>query len=107
MVGIAEFQCWKIHNLFPAASTTGTTGSKERKITSLCSWEENLYLLSTEGETGSRIKNQGRVLTEQLLLLVSKCLVNGVVAFGGNLCTEGNKNGWKLPYCGIRRSIDL
>lgn len=73
-VEIADFQCWKICNLFPAAFTTGMTGSKAGKILSLCFWEANLYLLSTEEETGSRIKNQGRVVTEQLLL-VSKCLV--------------------------------
>lgn len=106
MVGFAKFQCWKILNLLPAVFTTGTTGSEVGKITSLCSWEANLYLLSIEGETGSRIKNQGRVVMEQLLL-VSKCLVNGMVAFGGNVCAEGNKNGWKFPYCGIRRTIHL
>lgn len=103
MVGIAGFQSWEIHNLFPGAFTTETADSKVGKSTCSGSWKANFCLLCTRRETGSGIKNQGRVIKEQLC----KHLMNRVVAFGGNLCTEGNKNGWKSPYCGIRWNIDL
>lgn len=100
MVGIAEFQCWEIHNPLPGALTTG---SKVDNSTCSCSWEANFCLLCTRRETGSGIKNQGWAIKEQLC----KHLVNWVVAFGGNLFTEENKNGWKSPYCRIRWNIDL
>lgn len=82
MVGVAEFQCWEMHYLFPGAFTTGTSGSKAGKSICSCSWEANFCLLCTRRKTGSGIKNQGRVIKEQLC----KHLVNWVVAFGGNLC---------------------
>lgn len=81
MMGIAEFQCWEIHYLFSVAFTTGTAGSKAGKSTCSCSWEANFCLLCTQRKTDSGIKNQGRVIKEQLC----KHLVNWVVAFGGNL----------------------
>lgn len=55
-------------------SPIAALGSRAGKILSLQSWEANLYLLSTTGETGLRIKIQRRVVTEQQLL-VSKFLV--------------------------------
>lgn len=91
MIGIAEFQCWKINKLFPAAFTIGTTGFKAGKITFLCSWEANSYLLSTEGNTDSR------VVMEQLLLL-NKCLVNGVVPFGRSIDLQ-------LPGTGFSKAV--
>lgn len=66
MVGVAEFQCWEMHYLFPGAFTTGTAGSKAVKSICSCSWEANFCLLCTWRKTGSGIKNQGRVIKEQL-----------------------------------------
>lgn len=62
MVGIAEFQCWDIHYLFPGAFTTDTAGYEVGKSTCSCSWETNFCLFCTWRETGSGIKNQERVI---------------------------------------------